>query len=115
MFFQCFSHHWYVSKEYASTPFPFFLEHLTFFLLSISQIHSNGIVLTQSFCLLRRFDSRSKCMRICYYCNIDTILCCYIRRDLLYQQYHHSRLDLNMLFQCPAGDSVLSVALLGHG
>ena len=30
----------------------------------------NGIVLTLSFCLFRRFDSHSKCMGICYYCNI---------------------------------------------
>jgi hypothetical protein len=31
-------------------------------------------------------------MRICYYGNADTVLCCYIRQNLLYQQYKRSRL-----------------------
>jgi hypothetical protein len=50
-------------------PFLVFLEHFISFLFSIPQIHSNGIVLTQSLYLLRRFDSCSKCMRICCNCN----------------------------------------------
>ena len=80
----------YVPKEYdfilhsRLIPYSYSLSLFSwtlYFLFPIPRIHSNGIVLTQSFCLLRQFDSRSKCMRTCHYCNIDTVLChCYIRQ-----------------------------------
>jgi hypothetical protein len=46
--------------------FPVFLKHFTssFDSLNLFKLE-NGIVLTQSLYFLRRFDSRSKCMRIC--------------------------------------------------
>jgi hypothetical protein len=92
------------------------LEHLTSFLPSIPQIHSNDIVLTRSLYLLmiRRFDSSSKYMRICYHYNTDIVRCFYTHQTstspISIVRPRPSPIPIfYKLFQCPNSDSVISV------
>jgi len=129
MFFSvCFlSLVWYGSKEYTFIPhshlipypysLPRFYETLHVLPL-IPQINSNGIVLAQSFCLLRQCNSLSKCMRICYYCNTNTASAStYINIYVAYTSRTTATVSeipiFDKLFWYPDSDSVLSTQC-GH-
>jgi len=83
MFLQCLSYHWcgIFRKNILLSPNHVWFRTLVpfswiLYLLSSFDSLNSFERLTQPFYLLRRFDSRSKCMRIC---NIDIALWCYIR------------------------------------
>jgi hypothetical protein len=109
MFFQCFSHHWCGTfrknmllfsmhvRFCTFIPFLVFLEHFISFFL-IPQIHSNSIVLTQSLYLLGDSIHIPNVCASAAIATPDTVLCCYIRQHLLYQQHDHSRFRSHYAF-----------------